>query len=66
MFWTDWGTEGKIERAGMDGSHRQVLNGKRHSLTDSWELYRNGNSESSMICQYVCQSVLFVQPIKEL
>ena len=22
--------------------------------------YRNGNSESSVICQYVCQSVLFV------
>ena len=29
-----------------------------------WELYRNGNSESSVICQYVCQSVLFVQPIR--
>ena len=26
--------------------------------------YRNGNSESSVICQYVCQSVLFVQPIR--
>jgi sugar lactone lactonase YvrE len=25
MFWTDWGTEPKIERAGMDGSHRQVI-----------------------------------------
>ena len=24
----------------------------------------NGNSESSAICQYVCQSVLFVQPIR--
>ena len=29
-----------------------------------WELYRNGNSESSVICQYVCQSDLFVQPIR--
>jgi sugar lactone lactonase YvrE len=25
MFWTDWGTEPKIERAGMDGSHRQTI-----------------------------------------
>ena len=24
MFWTDWGASGKIERAGMDGSQRQV------------------------------------------
>lgn len=24
MFWTDWGVEGKIERAGMDGSQRKV------------------------------------------
>ena len=22
MFWSDWGREPKIERAGMDGSHR--------------------------------------------
>nr|CAL47126.1 lipophorin receptor [Blattella germanica] len=25
MFWTDWGTEPKIERAGMDGSHRSTI-----------------------------------------
>ena len=25
MYWTDWGEEPKIERAGMDGSHRQLL-----------------------------------------
>nr|CAD7424098.1 unnamed protein product [Timema monikensis] len=25
MYWTDWGTEPKIERAGMDGSHRQTI-----------------------------------------
>ncbi|XP_044740790.1 very low-density lipoprotein receptor-like isoform X3 [Chrysoperla carnea] len=25
MFWTDWGKEPKIERAGMDGSHRQTI-----------------------------------------
>jgi sugar lactone lactonase YvrE len=25
MFWTDWGSEPKIERAGMDGSHRQII-----------------------------------------
>ena len=31
-----------------------------------WELYRNGKPESSVICQYVCQSVLFVQPIRSL
>ena len=24
MFWTDWGREPKIERAGMDGSFRKV------------------------------------------
>lgn len=25
MFWTDWGSVPKIERAGMDGSHRQTI-----------------------------------------
>lgn len=26
MFWTDWGvTPGRIERAGMDGSHREII-----------------------------------------
>lgn len=26
MYWTDWGvTPGRIERAGMDGSHREIL-----------------------------------------
>ena len=25
MFWTDWGTEPKVERAEMDGSNRQVI-----------------------------------------
>ena len=25
MYWTDWGQVPKIERAGMDGSHRKVL-----------------------------------------
>ena len=25
MFWTDWGRAGKIERAGMDGSEREVI-----------------------------------------
>ncbi|XP_054277887.1 very low-density lipoprotein receptor-like isoform X3 [Macrosteles quadrilineatus] len=25
MFWTDWGKEAKIERAGLDGSHRQTI-----------------------------------------
>nr|XP_022915295.1 very low-density lipoprotein receptor-like isoform X2 [Onthophagus taurus] len=25
MFWTDWGSEPKIERAGMDGSHRGTI-----------------------------------------
>lgn len=25
MFWTDWGDEPKIERAGMDGSHRTAI-----------------------------------------
>ena len=24
MFWTDWGQRAKIERAGMDGNHREV------------------------------------------
>ena len=31
-----------------------------------WQSYRNGKPESSVICQYVCQSVLFVQPIRSL
>lgn len=25
MYWTDWGQVPKIERAGMDGSHRQTI-----------------------------------------
>lgn len=25
LFWSDWGAVPKIERAGMDGSHRQVI-----------------------------------------
>ena len=25
MFWSDWGKVPKIERAGMDGSHREVI-----------------------------------------
>lgn len=25
MYWTDWGTTPRIERAGMDGTHRQVI-----------------------------------------
>lgn len=25
LYWTDWGSVPKIERAGMDGSHRQVI-----------------------------------------
>ena len=25
MYWTDWGTTGKIERASMDGTNRRVL-----------------------------------------
>lgn len=25
MYWTDWGSNPRIERAGMDGTHRQVI-----------------------------------------
>ena len=25
MYWSDWGTSGRIERAAMDGSFRKVL-----------------------------------------
>lgn len=25
MYYTDWGSTPKIERAGMDGSHRQAI-----------------------------------------
>lgn len=25
MFWTDWGSTPRIERAGMDGTHRQTV-----------------------------------------
>jgi len=25
MFWTDWGDQPKIERAGMDGSQRTTI-----------------------------------------
>lgn len=25
MYWSDWGTSGRIERAAMDGSTRKVL-----------------------------------------
>ncbi|XP_015585106.1 very low-density lipoprotein receptor isoform X2 [Cephus cinctus] len=27
MFWTDWGNDARIERAGMDGTHRSVIVG---------------------------------------
>lgn len=27
MYWTDWGSNPRIERAGMDGSHRQIIVG---------------------------------------
>ncbi|XP_046473466.1 very low-density lipoprotein receptor isoform X2 [Neodiprion pinetum] len=27
MFWTDWGDDARIERAGMDGSHRSIIVG---------------------------------------
>ena len=32
MYWTDWGTPGKIERASMDGTSRVVL----HSTNLRW------------------------------
>jgi len=25
MYWTDWGEEPRIERAGMDGTNRQII-----------------------------------------
>lgn len=25
MFWSDWGEEARIERGGLDGSHRQTI-----------------------------------------
>lgn len=25
LYWSDWGSRAKIERAGMDGSHRRVI-----------------------------------------
>lgn len=25
LYWSDWGTESKIERSGLDGSHRQTI-----------------------------------------
>ena len=25
LFWSDWGEQPRIERAGMDGSHRSVI-----------------------------------------
>lgn len=25
MFWADWGEPAKIERAGMDGTHRSTI-----------------------------------------
>lgn len=25
MFWSDWGEKPRIERAGMDGSHREAI-----------------------------------------
>lgn len=37
MFWTDWSDEARIEKAGMDGSHRTVdiyikINGKNEFI----------------------------------
>ena len=30
IFWTDWGKQARIERAGMDGQHRTVRFGVVH------------------------------------
>lgn len=38
MFWTDWGVEAKIERAGMDGNHREV-NSSFLPLNKSWVIF---------------------------
>ena len=43
MFWTDWGASGKIERAGMDGSQRQVTTYVRIKsiiMVTSWSGHR--------------------------
>ena len=45
MYWSDWGDNGRIEKAGMDGSFRQpiVTNGISwaNGLTiGEWETYR--------------------------
>ena len=45
-----------LKTQGMD----PTLKCQNHEIIE----YRNGNSESSVICQYVCQSVLFVQPTR--
>ena len=47
-----------------------LCNTLRHTFwnekVEQWKSYRNGKPESSMICQYVCQLVLFVQPTRSL
>lgn len=35
MFWTDWGTSARIERANMDGTGRQVIVDTRLSWPNS-------------------------------
>ena len=37
MFWTDWGEKPKIERAGMQGSHRS-----RHIIVTKDIVWPNG------------------------
>ena len=41
-----------------------VFSGKFRNGKAKKNLYRNSKVESSMICPYVCQSFLFVQPIR--
>lgn len=45
IFWTDWGKEARIERAGMDGQHRTVGTAEDFAFNDA-QVFGQCSSES--------------------
>ena len=42
IYWTDWGSSPKVEKANYDGSNRQTLVSTQLQLPNGLELDRNG------------------------